>query len=148
MKDRIDRYSFWNRMRRNIVKWWYVIYTPVSNVFSPKNDEKVEEDNLKDETSKGPEAVAVTTASQTTTEDMTEEERIAKEIFERLQREAAEDEAKKQQEIDLARQEADNLANASYNPTTKSFSGDYGKKEMDDSTKQMVEQILGGSANK
>ena len=68
-------------------------------------------------------------------------------IIDRLDSEAAEDEAKKQAEIDQAYIEAginDILreVDKGYNATTGSYSGAYGKGEIDTVTKDQVELIL------
>ena len=82
-----------------------------------------------------------------------EEEKMhaAQEIFERLEREAAEDAAKKQAEIDQAYIEAElndlvremSVKNdATYNATTGSYSGTYGQGEVDSVTQDQVAMIL------
>lgn len=78
--------------------------------------------------------------------------RAAQEIFERLEREAAEDAAKKQAEIDQAYIEAElnDLVremggvhnDATYNATTGSYSGTYGQGEVDSVTQDQVAMIL------
>ena len=80
-----------------------------------------------------------------------EKMRAAQEIFERLEREAAEDAAKKQAEIDQAYIEAElnDLmrevgvpTEADYNATTGSYSGTYGRGEVDSVTQDQVAMIL------
>ncbi len=81
-----------------------------------------------------------------------EKMRAAQEIFERLEREAAEDAAKKQAEIDQAYIEAElndlvremgGVQNdATYNATTGSYSGTYGQGEVDTVTQDQVAMIL------
>lgn len=67
-----------------------------------------------------------------------EEEQRAKEIYERLQAEAAADEAKKQQEIEEALR-----MQQSYNATTNAYSGEYGKNmPQDEVTLSQIEKIL------
>lgn len=77
--------------------------------------------------------------------------RAAQKIFERLEREAAEDAAKKQAEIDQAYIEAElnDLVreigaqnDATYNATTGSYSGTYGQGEVDSVTQDQVAMIL------
>lgn len=67
-----------------------------------------------------------------------EEQDMAASIVARLEAEAAEDEAKKQAEIEEARSKA-----ANYNKTTGSYSGDYGKQEVDSVTQGQIDKILG-----
>ena len=80
-----------------------------------------------------------------------EKARAAQEIFERLEREAAEDAAKKQAEIDQAYIEAElndlmreigAKDDATYNATTGSYSGTYGQGEVDTVTQDQVAMIL------
>ena len=75
-----------------------------------------------------------------------EEEAKAMEIFERLDRERLEDEAKKQAEIEQAYLDAEEATRKwmddNYNETTGSFSGMYGQGDVDDVTKDQVDLIL------
>ncbi|MBR1390804.1 MAG: hypothetical protein IJ567_05055 [Lachnospiraceae bacterium] len=70
-----------------------------------------------------------------------EELQKAQEVMDRLNAEAAADEAAKQKEIEAAMQAA---ADSDYNAATKSYSGAYGKKAVtDEVTKEQINQILG-----
>lgn len=77
-----------------------------------------------------------------------EKMRAAQEVFERLEREAAEDAAKKQAEIDQAYIEAElndlvrEMDAKAYNATTGSYSGTYGQGEVDTVTQDQVAMIL------
>lgn len=78
-----------------------------------------------------------------------EEEKLKKAhvIIDRLDMEAAEDEAKKQAEIDHAYIEAElndllREVNKDYNATTGSYSGTYGQGKVDSVTKDQVAMIL------
>ena len=75
-----------------------------------------------------------------------QEEAKAMEVFNRLESEKAEDEAKKQAEIDQAYLEAEESTRRwmddNYNETTGSFSGMYGQGDVDDVTKDQVALIL------
>lgn len=73
--------------------------------------------------------------------------REAQEIFDRLEREKAEDEAKKQAEIDRAYIEAElndlvREMDKTYNATTGSYSGTYGQGDVDTVTQDQVQMIL------
>lgn len=73
--------------------------------------------------------------------------REAQEIFDRLEREKAEDEAKKQAEIDRAYIEAElndlvREMDKAYNATTGSYSGTYGQGDVDTVTQDQVQMIL------
>ena len=63
---------------------------------------------------------------------------VAQEIIDRLNREAAEDEARKQQEIEQARL----AAQANFNETTGSFSGSYGADGADEVHRAQIDAIL------
>ena len=75
-----------------------------------------------------------------------QEEEKAMEIIKRLETEKAEDESKKQAEIDQAYMEAEEATRRwmddNYNETTGSFSGMYGQGDVDDVTKDQVAMIL------
>ncbi|MDD7641885.1 MAG: hypothetical protein PUK75_05325 [bacterium] len=62
----------------------------------------------------------------------------AQEIIDRLNREAAEDEARKQQEIEEARRTAE----ANFNETTGAYSGAYGADGIQDKHKEQIDAIL------
>ena len=74
--------------------------------------------------------------------------REAQEIIDRLEREKAEDEAKKQAEIDQAYIEAElndlmrEMDKKTYNATTGSYSGTYGQGDVDTVTQDQVQMIL------
>ena len=75
-----------------------------------------------------------------------QEEEKAMEVYNRLESEKAEDEAKKQAEIDQAYLEAEEATRRwmddNYNETTGSFSGMYGQGDVDNVTKDRVDLIL------
>lgn len=75
-----------------------------------------------------------------------QEEEKAMEVYNRLESEKAEDDAKKQAEIDQAYLEAEEATRKwmddNYNETTGSFSGMYGQGDVDDVTKDQVDMIL------
>lgn len=80
---------------------------------------------------------------------LAEEEKLreAKEIYERLEREAAEDAAKKRAVIEQAYIEAElnellREVDETYNATTCSHSGTYGQGEVDTVTQKQVDMIL------
>lgn len=80
-------------------------------------------------------------------EQQKEKMREAQEILDRLEREKAEDEAKKQAEIDQAYIEAElndlvREMDKTYNATTGSYSGAYGQGEVDTVTQDQVAMIL------
>lgn len=75
-----------------------------------------------------------------------QEEEKAMEVYNRLESEKAEDEAKKQAEIEQAYLEAEEATRRwmddNYNETTGSFSGMYGQGDVDNVTKDRVDLIL------
>ena len=155
-------------MRRSFIKWWRVVLVPV---FQPNAQQPVQnptqdggvtvqpiqpvQNNMQQAQPVAPEPVAPAAPQATpqaapveeevdlfAKDDLTDDEKAAKEILERLAREAAEDEAKKQAEIDAARAHVENSADSSYNAETKSFSGLYGQGPMDEDTQAKVLEIL------
>lgn len=70
-----------------------------------------------------------------------EDKKKAQEIYERLQAEAKEDEEKKAEERRLAMEQRER-AERGYNEATKSPSGTYGTKAMDNVTKEQIDAIL------
>lgn len=101
MKDLIDERNRREKMKNSVVKWWNVNWVTVEK----KKDE-----------------FAGLSA---------EEKQTAKAILNRLDAEAAEDEAVKAKEVEdeLKKQES---REAAYNAATGSYSGDYGTKPVDD----------------
>ena len=70
---------------------------------------------------------------------MKADEAKAKEVYERLEREAAQDEELKQQEIEAAKQNND----LAYNATTGSYSGAYGQTPVEsEEAKSQIDAIL------
>lgn len=101
-------------MKRSVIKSWNV------NYIDPKELERKEQEEAK--------------------------LREVQAVLERLEREKAEDEAIKQAEIDRAYKDAEFEAQKwlddNYNETTGSFSGMYGKGEVDKALKDQIDMIL------
>ena len=115
MKDLIEERDKKDKMKHSIVKWWNVHYmTP----------EELEEEQEKELTSDVPQMSGDLDAAQ--------------EIIDRLNREAAEDEARKQREIEQARR----LAEENFNETTGAYSGAYGSEGIDHRHKEQIDAIL------
>lgn len=66
----------------------------------------------------------------------------AQEVLNRLEAEKAADEALKREEIERAYQEAAEKSAQNYNAATNSYSGAYGKGNVDDVTQNQIEMIL------
>lgn len=79
--------------------------------------------------------------SDSSSGEMTEEERIANEIYQRLMAEAAADERAKQAEIDALRAQQEATSD-DYNEATGSYSGLYGKKPMSESEADALQSIM------
>ncbi len=112
MKDLIDERNRREKMQNSIIKWWNVNMVPVEE----KKDAFAGLSN--------------------------EEKKAAKQIIERLDAEAAEDEALKAREvqIELEKQEQ---KEATYNAATGSYSGEYGMKPVEDeAAKDQIDKIL------
>lgn len=90
--------------------------------------------------------IAAPEEEETTGDDEVDAEALAQanEIFERLQREAEEDEAAKAAEWTARLAEEDE---SNYNATTGSYSGAYGKGNVSDETKALAANILGEKAD-
>lgn len=71
-------------------------------------------------------------------EEEAEKSRMAQEIIDRLNAEAAEDEAIKQAEIEAARARSEET----YNVTTGSHSGTYGKGDVSENEREMIDSIM------
>lgn len=115
------------RLHRSLIKFWNV------NYIDPNAEEMAKEAELAAQEELDKQAAAE------------EELRLAQEIFERLEREKAADEAEKQAEIAAAMAEASGeveITDSDYNATTGSYSGAYGKGPVDDSTLDQAAAIL------
>lgn len=118
------------KMQKTVVKWWDVKY-----VTEDEAEEEVKE-VLKND--KQEETHVINAAEEYP--GLTEEQmNAAQEIIDRLNREAAQDEAMKQAEIEAARIAAEE----GYNPTTGSYSGLYGSGHVDEENLEQIGSILG-----
>ena len=119
MKDLIAERDKKEKMQHSIIKWWNVHYmTP----------EELTEEQVKEA---APEMSAADLQAADTLD-------AAQDIIDRLNREAAEDEARKQQEIEQSRL----AAQANFNETTGSFSGSYGADGADEVHRAQIDAIL------
>lgn len=136
MKDLIAERDKKQKMQKSIVKWWNVHYmTP----------EELTEEQKKEDVSSFSQTEDVSVPSdngemiqEPVEEAATEVIDAAQEIIDRLNREAAEDEARKQAEIDQARLAAE----ANYNETTGAYSGEYGASGASGEHKEKIDAIL------
>ncbi len=136
MKDLIAERDKKQKMQKSIVKWWNVHYmTP----------EELTEEQKKEDVSSFSQTEDVSVPSdngemiqEPVEEAATEVIDEAQEIIDRLNREAAEDEARKQAEIDQARLAAE----ANYNETTGAYSGEYGASGASGEHKEKIDAIL------
>ena len=127
MKDLIAERDKKEKMEHSIVKWWNVHYmTP----------EELTEEQKKE---------ASLHVSQAVQPEVNEEMYsagdsldAAQEIIDRLNREAAEDEARKQLEIEQAKLAAE----ANFNETTGAYSGSYGAGRVDKKHREQIDAIL------
>ena len=115
MKDLIAERDKKEKMKHSIVKWWNVHYmTP--------------EELTKEQAKEASSAMQKESGEPDTAQD----------IIDRLNREAAEDEARKRKEIEQARLEAE----ANFNATTGAYSGAYGMDGVDRKHKEQINAIL------
>ena len=134
MKDLIAERDKKEKMKHSVVKWWNVHYmTP----------EELTEEQAREEADDRPQTMSSFGPVYSATEQMpsdvgAHEKDAAQEIIDRLNREAAEDEARKQQEIEQARK----IAEANFNEKTGAYSGAYGSEGMDREHKEQIDSIL------
>ena len=127
MKDLIAERDKKEKMEHSIVKWWNVHYmTP----------EELTEEQKKEASSQGlPGVQPEVHMEASSTENSLD---AAQEIIDRLNREAAEDEARKQLEIEQAKLAAE----ANFNETTGAYSGSYGAGRVDKKHREQIDAIL------
>ena len=134
MKDLIAERDKKEKMKHSVVKWWNVHYMTPEEL----TEEQVREivpDTPQMKNRSGP---AQNFAENTVSEAETNKMNAAQEIIDRLNREAAEDEARKRQEIEQARL----VAEAGFNETTGAYSGAYGADGADVMHKEQIDAIL------
>jgi hypothetical protein len=134
MRDLIAERDKKEKMEHSIVKWWNVHYT---------TPEELEQVQKQQEQEPAPTAAYVVDHSQSmperaSGESEAEEMQVAQEIIDRLNREAMDDEAALQREIEQAKQEAE----ANYNETTGAPSGIYGSQGADEEHQEQIDAIL------
>ena len=119
MKDLIAERDKKEKMQHSIIKWWNVHYmTP----------EELTEEQVKEA---APEMPAADLQAADTLD-------AAQDIIDRLNREAAEDEARKQLEIEQARIAAE----SNFNEATGAYSGSYGAGYVDKRHREQIDSIL------
>ena len=135
MKDLIAERDKKEKMKHSIVKWWNVHYmTP----------EELTEEQAREAVSVSPSQTLGCSvplhgdAQNIHSSAGVAEMDAAQEIIDRLNREAAEDEARKQREIEQARRAAE----ANFNETTGAYSGAYGADGVDGAHKEQIDAIL------
>lgn len=134
MKDLIEERDRKARMQHSIVKWWNVHYMTPEELTDKQNLDETQDAS---QTEKGADE-AILQSSEQDDDISPDEYNSAQEILKRLEREAAEDEAVKRQEIEQARIEAE----ANLNTQTGAYSGAYGAKGADGEYKEQIDAIL------
>ena len=134
MKDLIAERDKKEKMKHSVVKWWNVHYMTPEELTAEQARED-ESDMRQASHAPYPEQ---THAGNMSDSSATENLHAAQEIIDRLNREAAEDEARKQQEIEQARLAAE----ANFNETTGSFSGTYGANGVKEKHREQIDAIL------
>ncbi len=129
--DLIDERDRKARMTSSVIKFWNVRYLTKEQAKELEAQKRAQEEAEQAEQQAIPDSQA--------DEDL----RRAQEIFERLEAEAAADEAKKIEEQRAAYEAVQaSMTDENYNATTGSYSGSYGKGHIDESTKDMAAAIL------
>ena len=127
---------FFRKFYRNIIKWWFVVYNPIARRIWPSKAE--EEAAIEEERRLKEEEEARLAEEQRLKEE--EEARLAEE-----QRLRQEEEARLAEEQRLREEEAKKnivIDDETYNATTGSYSGLYGKAPVDDSTQAAFDEIM------
>lgn len=123
--DKLDKINYENNMKKHLVKWWDVNYSPFASnntstdTLSPEeeitpievlgdNEQMLAMRILKENSNQKAFEKASTFVENEERNRSMEAEQEANAIYERLMREAAEDEAKKQAEIEAAKMMAIN----------------------------------------
>lgn len=134
MKDLIEERDRKARMQHSIVKWWNVHYMTPEEL---TDKQKADETEGASQTEKGADE-GTPQSSEPDDNIVPDEYNSAQDILKRLEREAADDEAAKRQEIEDARIEAE----ANLNTRTGAYSGVYGAKGADGEHKEQIDAIL------
>ena len=138
MKDLIEERDKKEKMNHSIVKWWNVHYMTSEEL--EEMDESLPgsmQGSGHSAHTQGPEE-HVSSSPQMNEQPQMEQADMAQEIIDRLNREAAEDEARKQQEIEQARMTAE----ANFNEATGAYSGAYGANGVKDKHREQIDAIL------
>lgn len=133
MKDLIAERDKKEKMNHSIVKWWNVHYMTAEELAEEQRKEAVA-----DGTQEALDLAAYDPVAVNAAEPAQELPDAAQEIIDRLNREAAEDEARKQQEIEEARRTAE----ANFNETTGAYSGAYGADGINEKHREQIDAIL------
>lgn len=138
MKDLIAERDKKEKMNHSIVKWWNVHYMTAEELAEAQRKEVVADGTQETFDPTGADLSAVQVASASAENAREEVSDAAQEIIDRLNREAAEDEARKQQEIEEARRTAE----ANFNESTGAYSGAYGANGINEKHKEQIDAIL------
>lgn len=133
MKDLIEERDRKAKMQHSIVKWWNVHYMTPEEL---TEEQIIDETRDASQTEEG--ADERMQSSQQDDSAAPDEYNSSQEILRRLEREAAEDEEIKRQEIEQARREAE----ANLNTQTGAYSGAYGAQGADGEHKEQIDAIL------
>ena len=117
--DLIAKRDKMEKLRSTVIKRWNVNFEEEKDADTASEEAVSEEDVFK-------------------AEEEAEKARMAQEIIDRLNAEAAEDEALKQAEIDAAKMQSA----ATFNATTGSHSGAYGMGEVSGEEQQVIDSIM------
>ena len=132
MQDLINERDKQEKMKHSVAKWWNVHYMTREEL---TEEQAREGDPDRLQTVRGYEPVHNASEPMSPESDALD---AAQAIIDRLNREAAEDEARKQQEIEQARR----LAEANFNEKTGAYSGVYGSEGIDRKHKEQIDAIL------
>ena len=136
MPDLIEIRDRKNSVQSSVIKRWNVHFMTKEEIEAQQNLQNQQE------------ALEDSAEDLAKAEAEAEELRLAQEIFERLEREAAADKEKELEEQRMAYAMANGELDSSlYNETTGSYSGAYGMKPMDDDTKAQLDAIMNNNGH-
>lgn len=136
MKDLIAERDKKEKMQHSIIKWWNVHYmTPEELTAEQEKEENADVPRMANASDPAQEVAGGVAEPSETVDDSYS----AQEILDRLSREAEEDEARKQHEIEQVRLAAE----ANFNEATGSYSGSYGVGGVKEKHREQIDAILG-----
>lgn len=137
---------FFKKFYRNIIKWWYVIYSPIKRVISYSDADKEYTQKLEAEKEKK-QKERVQKYCAATGQPVPSQYQDSTETETATQSEMTSVTDHTQQAPTTQAETKVHIEDVNYNETTGSFSGLYGQKPVDASTQSMLDEIMGNNTN-